>query len=95
MKLRLRRDTAKAVLSTMPPTARKRMRAALAQLPEDPSGTTTDLDVKRLRTADEPPVFRLRVGDWRAAFLVRGDTVDVVKIFHRSEGYGWLDRRYP
>lgn len=95
MKLRLRRDTAKAILSTMPPTPRKRMRAALASLPEDPSGTSAGLDVKQLRTADDPLIFRLRVGDWRAAFIVRDRTVDVVRVFHRGEGYGWLDRRYP
>lgn len=95
MRLRLRRDTAKAILPTMPPTARKRMRAALAELPGDPSGTTTGLDVKRLKTDDGPPIFRLRVGDWRAAFIVRERSVDVVRIFHRGEGYGWLDRRYP
>lgn len=74
---------------------RARMRRALRRLPDDPSGTSTGLDVKRLQTPGDPPAFRLRIGDWRACWLLRDDTIDVVRIFHRREGYGWLDRMYP
>lgn len=94
-RLQLRADTAAAVLSAMPPTPRKRMRDALRRLPDDPSGRSTGLDVKRLRTPGDPPVYRLRVGAWRAAFIVRRHSIDVVRIFARDEGYGWLERRAP
>lgn len=50
------------------------------------------LDVKRLDLPDrEAPVYRLRVGDWRVVYLVAGTDVLVVRIFHRSEGYQWLE----
>ncbi len=95
LELRLRRDTAASALEAMPPIPKKRMREALRLLPEDPSGRTTGLDVKRLRTAGEPAVYRLRVGTWRAAFVIRSNHVDIVRIFARNEGYGWLERRAP
>lgn len=95
MRVRLDPEQAQAVLRSMPPVPRKRMRAALRKLADDPSGRSTGLDVQRLRTSGDPPAFRLRVGEWRAAWLLRKDAVDVIRIFHRSEGYGWLDRRLP
>jgi hypothetical protein len=95
MRVRLDPDGALVPLRTMPPGPRNAMRQALALLADDPSGRSTGLDVKRLRTAGGPAAFRLRIGDWRACWLLRGDTLDVVRIFHRSDGYGWLDRMYP
>lgn len=95
MRVRLDPDQALAVLRAMPPTPRKRMRAALRALAKDPSGRSVDLDVKRLQTPGDPPAFRLRVGEWRAGWLLHKDALDVIRIFHRDEGYRWLDRRYP
>lgn len=34
-------------------------------------------------------MYRARVGDWRIAFTV-DKAIVVLRIFHRSEGYGWL-----
>lgn len=94
-RLRLRRDTALEVLRTMPPTPRKRMRAALGRLADDPSGRSNGLDVRPLHTDGPTTVYRLRVGEWRAGWMLRGECVDVVRIFHRSDGYGWLERLHP
>jgi hypothetical protein len=71
------------------------MRAALTELGRDASGRSAGLDVKRLQVGGDPPAYRLRIGNWRAAFLLRPDRIEVVRIFHRDEGYGWLDRLYP
>lgn len=51
------------------------------------------VDVAQL-VLDAPgwPVFRLRVGDWRVVFRARGEDLEVVRVFHRREGYGWLER---
>lgn len=95
MRVRLDPDHAVPVLRSMPPAMRARMREALRRLPDDPSGRSIGLDGKRLRTPGDPPAFRLRVGDWRACWLLGKDTIDVVRIFHLREGYGWLDRMYP
>lgn len=94
-RVRLDPDNALPVLRSMPPAMRTRMRKALWSLQDDPSGRSTGLDLKRLRTPGDPPAFRLRIGDWRACWLLRVDAIDVVRIFHRREGYGWLERMYP
>lgn len=77
------------VLRHLAPLPRRRLKAALKRLGEDPSGLSNDLDVKRLDTEPGQPMYRLRVGDWRAAFTVDEEVV-VLRIFHRSDGYGWL-----
>ena len=71
------------------PQPRKRLRTALRLLAEDPSGLAHDLDVRRLDVDAGQPMYRLRIGDWRIAFTVDKDLV-VLRVFHRSEGYGWL-----
>lgn len=47
--------------------------------------------MKLLDRSEEPPLYRLRVGDWRAAYFAEEDGVVVVRVFHRSDGYAWLD----
>jgi mRNA-degrading endonuclease RelE of RelBE toxin-antitoxin system len=76
-------------LRRLPPTTKRRLKAALRLLGQDPSGTSNGLDVKRLDADPGPPMYRVRVGEWRIAFTVDKDVV-VLSILHRSEGYGWL-----
>lgn len=86
------RDAA-PVLKHVHPTVRKELKEALRRLADDPSGRSARLDVKELRTQHpHGPAHRLRVGEWRAVFLVRKDRVLVLRVFHRSDGYGWLER---
>lgn len=35
----------------------------------------------------QPGVWRLRKGDWRAAYRVEGDAVVVIWVMHRREAY--------
>ena len=50
-------------------------------------------DVKKLIGSREPPLYRLRVGDYRIIFSIdwRSRTIFVERIIHRSEGYELLD----
>ncbi len=81
------------VLRHLEPTVKKRIRAALRRLAEDSTGRSNDLDVRELDTSDRlPRAFRLRVGDWRVGFLLRDGAILVMRIFHRRDGYGWLER---
>ncbi len=77
------------VLKAVEPTVRRRLRHALRLLAKDPGGLSSKLDVKRLDVDAGQPMYRLRVGEWRIAFTVDSAVV-VLRIFHRSEGYGWL-----
>lgn len=89
MKVRLHPHTAASVLGTLPPDVKRRIRDALRLLGADPTGRSNGLDVKRLDTNPGQPIFRVRLGDWRAAYTVQSE-IFVLKIFHRDEGYGWL-----
>lgn len=89
MKVLLDPRHAAPALRRLAPEPRRRLKAALRLLGEDPSGLTNNLDVKRLDAEPGQPMYRLRVGDWRVAFTVDEDVV-VLRIFHRGEGYGWL-----
>lgn len=95
MRRRVRLDAAFAapVLGQMPPQPKRRLKEALRLLGQDPAGRTVGLDVKDLDASEElPRLYRLRVGEWRAVFAVRANDVIVTRIFHRRDGYGWLER---
>ena|SRR5690242_12993703 len=95
MRRRVRLDSvsAAAPLSRTAPQPKKRMKDALAKLAADPSGRSAGLHVKERTTGEElPALLRLRLGDWRAVFAGRERDVVVLKVFHREEGYGWLER---
>lgn len=95
MSLRVRLDPefAVPVLQALAPLTKQRLRDALRALAKDPRGVESKLDVRELDLdGKEPRVFRLRVGDWRIAYAVRNKNLLVVRIFHRREGYSWLER---
>lgn len=83
---------AQAILRNLPPATKARLRKALHEL-KATWPRPRKLDVAQLvLSAPQPPVFRLRVGDWRVVFRARGRDLEVVRVFHRREGYGWLER---
>jgi mRNA interferase RelE/StbE len=95
MSRRVRLDAAFAApaLSQMAPSPKRRMKDALRKLADDPTGRTVQLDVKELDVSEAlPRLYRLRVGDWRAVFAVGPREIIVVRIFHRRDGYGWMER---
>jgi hypothetical protein len=91
MRIELDAIYAGAPLRAMAPKPRTEIRKALRLLSEDPSGRSVGLDVKQLDLGEGPPVYRLRVGDWRAAFMVGRGVLRVLRVFHRSEGYDWVN----
>ena len=47
--------------------------------------------IKRL-TAIIPPLYRLRIGDYRAYYRIAGDRVVVLAVLHKKESDRWLRR---
>jgi mRNA-degrading endonuclease RelE of RelBE toxin-antitoxin system len=90
VRLRLRRSAADEVRN-LPSPIKRRLKAALAQLVEDPLGHQGELQVRKLRS-EAGAIHRLKVGRWRIVYLVKRDTVEVVRVFPREEGYGWMER---
>lgn len=80
-----------ALLRSLAPQPKRAVRAAIDLLQEDPRAR--GLDWKRLETAGtSEPLYRLRVGDYRVVYHIGEATTRVIRIFHRREGYRWLQR---
>ncbi|MEK6975237.1 MAG: type II toxin-antitoxin system RelE/ParE family toxin [Candidatus Thermoplasmatota archaeon] len=90
MKIRVRLGTqAQDALRRAPPGPKKHLRQALEALGSAPRG----LDTRELRQVGPgPAVYRMKVGSWRIAFRWVGKDIEVVRIFHRRDGYGWMER---
>lgn len=83
---------AAAALPTLSPQTKRAVRAALDVIKKDAVGAP-GLDVKLLDQAvGKPPMYRIKAGDYRIAYIVDGRDVVVSRIFHRRDGYGWLER---
>lgn len=65
-----------------------RIREALKNL----ASSSKRLDIKKLKGVDgREDLYRLRVGDYRIIYYPEGKVIKVIRIEHRSKGYGWLD----
>lgn len=80
-------------LSTLAPKPKARIRVALRLIDEDPRHEK--LVLKQLRILRKRPFYRCRVGDYRIVYEIRPGTTFIWRIFHRSEGYNWLERLDP
>ena len=78
-------------LSLLNAKQKKRVKEALENLEDDPFRRRSSSDIKKLVTPDEPPLYRLRFGDYRAIYFVADHEVKVTEIIHRSKGYRWLE----
>jgi mRNA-degrading endonuclease RelE of RelBE toxin-antitoxin system len=80
-------------VSTLAPEPKKRIRAALEAIRQDPRAS--GLDIKVLRKDGAQRYFRVRVGEYRIVYAPRGAHTYVWRIMHRSEGYEWFERLDP
>ena len=75
-------DEARADVRAIDRETALRLLETLARFLETQAG-----DVKQLRGFD-PPLYRLRIGDWRVIFRKSGDeSIDVVRVRNRREAY--------
>ena len=84
-------QTAVSQLSLLDSKQKKRIKDALMSLEDDPFRRRSGSDIKKLVTPDEPSLYRLRSGDYRAIYFVVNHEVKVTEIIHRSKGYKWLE----
>jgi len=81
--------SAVATLNSFEEKTREKIKFSLKQLELDPFQSS--LDVKKVISNKEPPVFRIRIGDYRATYSIIDAKIMISKIFHRKKGYKWLD----
>jgi len=73
--LRARKD-----LSRLDPAVRDRVIDAVSRLSEDQTG------VRRLE-GYKPPLFRIRVGDWRILFTIKAGVATIQRVLPRDKAY--------
>jgi mRNA interferase RelE/StbE len=75
-----------AQLDELPSKERRRVVRGLEALGEDPFTPRSGCDIKKLEVGT-PPKYRLRVGEWRAVYVVEPAEVRAISIFRRGQGY--------
>jgi mRNA interferase RelE/StbE len=83
--------TAQRQLERLPQDASRRLRSKLAVLAEDPFHRRPGADLRLLWGQDDPPLYRLRVGDYRVLYFILEEEVRITEILHRSQAYRGLD----
>ena len=68
-----------------------RLRIRLEELEGDPFRPRPKTDIKNSGKHRGVTFYRLRVGDFRAVYVVDRDEVRVTEIFRRGRGYRWLE----
>ena len=67
------------------------IKESLRTLETNPFQRRSGADIKKLVSTNNPPLFRLRTGDYRAIYFVDEHEVKVTEIIHRSKAYKWLE----
>ncbi len=69
----------------------QRIREKLKALTEDPFHARPGADIRLLWGHDEPPLYRLRVGDYRVLYFVLEGEIRVTEVLHRLKAYRGID----
>lgn len=70
----------------IPAEVQARIRNALNRLEQDPLTSRPHADITPLRDT-HPKKYRIRVGDYRVVYVIEGNDVMVLDLFHRRHGY--------
>ncbi len=89
--VRVNRPFVEPYLRSLNPKDRRRLRAAIRALADDPRPETFDIKVLE-NDPDGTRFYRIRIGPHRIVYSAQGTDVFVHRAFHRRDGYGWLER---
>ncbi len=78
-------------LRRLPRSLSERVKEKLSALEEDPVRPRSGADIRLVWGHDDPPLYRLRVGDYRVLYFVLEGEVRITEILHRSKAYRGLD----
>jgi len=83
-------ETARRQLFDLSEKQIDRLKNGLRELKENPFKKRAKADIKKLK-GPKKDYFRLRIGNYRAVYVVEGNVVKVAKILPRDKAYDWLD----
>ena len=84
-------ETALSKLNSLNPKMIKRIKNGIKNLENGPFLSRSGAGIKKLVSQRDPPLFRLRIGDYRIIYFVIEKNVKVTDIIPRKKGYKWLD----
>ncbi len=83
--------TAARQLERLPANAARRIRERVRVLEDDPVRPRPGADIRSLWVHDDPPLYRLRVGEYRVLYFILPGEVRITEIVHRSQAHRGLD----
>ena len=83
--------TAVSQLKTLNKKLEERIKSGIKNLENGPFLSRSGADIKKLGSKNNPPLYRLRIGDYRVIFFVIDKEVKVTEIIPRNKGYQWLN----
>ena len=83
--------TAVSQLNTFNKKLKDRIKISIRNLENGPFLSRSGADIKKLTSKSNPPLYRLRIGDYRVIFFVIKQEVKVTEIIPRKKGFKWLN----
>jgi mRNA interferase RelE/StbE len=77
-------ETARRQLGSLPLDMQAKVKRKLRKLEEDPYQPRSKVDIKKLK-GPKKDYYRLRIGNYRAIYVIEGNKVMVAKILPRSK----------
>ena len=68
-----------------------RIKTSIKNLENGPFLARSGADIKKSVSKSNPPLYRLRIGNYRVIFFVIEQEVKVTEIIPRKKGYKWLN----
>ncbi len=87
-KVKISKKTAKQLKNTENPD---RIKKKLKKLKKEPWKPRAKLDIRKIKGSEDPKLYRLRIGDYRAIYVIEEEMVKITEIIHRSKGYDFLE----
>ncbi len=87
-KVKISKKAAKQLQKTEEP---ERIKKKLRKLKKEPWKPRAKLDIKKIKGSKNPKLYRLRIGDYRAIYVIQDEKVKITEIIHRSKGYDFLE----
>ncbi len=84
-------ETAIKQLGKLDLKVKKQIIQRLKELHSDPFRSRPLADIKKLKGYSKLSLYRLRIGDFRAIYVIQKNSVKITEIIKRKKGYKWLE----
>ncbi len=83
-------ETAISQLKRLPDDQHRTIKKKLAELATNPYKSRPNADIKKLK-GPKRDYYRLRIGKYRAIYVIDAKAVKIAKILPRDSAYDWIE----